>query len=167
MKRKKILIAAILLGLLAWIGLQNSGTKWTPAGVTRERILEEVPEIVFTAEERAAMEALMDLPELERYSGSDDLQDLPAEMLEPFLEAFRGQDAAEFHGMYCGMPEELTVSFLFGEEKQIVLPLKGDGTYLKVIALYEGRQNGRFASTACYENQNGALQKLVPRKWFF
>ena len=51
MKRKKFLIAAILLGLLAWIGVQNSGTKWISAGATQERILEEMPEIVFTAEE--------------------------------------------------------------------------------------------------------------------
>ena len=168
MKQKVWIFIAVFLGILLFFGLKPSGTKWVAAKSNQEQILEELPEIVFYVEEQTALENLMNLPEMDQYGGSDQLEDLPAAMLEPFLKPLRAEDATEVHAMYRAMPkEELTVSFLFHEEKQMVLSLQEDGTFLKVIALYDGQKDGALRSTACYENRNGVIQKLVPKKQCF
>ena len=169
MKQKVWILVAVFLGILLFFGLKPSGTKWVAAKSNQKQILAELPEIIFSEEERTALEDLINLPEMDQYGGFDQLEDLSAAMLEPFLKSLRAEDATESHAMYRVMPEEeLTVSFLFHGEKQIVLSLQEDGTFLKVIALYDGQKDGAIRSTACYENRNGVIQKLVPKKqWFF
>ena len=85
MKQKVWIFIAVFLGILLFFGLQPSGTKWVAAKSNQEQILTELPEIVFSEEERIALENLMNLPEMDQYSGSDQLEDLPVAMLEPFL----------------------------------------------------------------------------------
>ena len=168
MKRKRSVLIAILFGILAFVLLKPHGTEWNRANISQEKILEEMPEISFSLKDRAAMDALMNLPEISQYGGSDQFEDLPAEMLEPFLEELCAEDATEFHGMYREIPQrELVVSFLFGEEKQMVLSMQEDGTFLKVISLYDGKNGGTYHCTENYENRNGFIQKLVPKKQWF
>ena len=170
MKKAVLTLAAVMLAALLVFGISMearfSGSEFRKESISRERALEEMPEIKITEEDRQLMEFVLGLPDVQsfRETGSEhslDVYGFPEDKAAALLKEWirPGSVLQEF----SVIGSNVNLSFLCSEIRlDYTFSLEDPTLIHKMIAISEEHRWGT-ASQTVYLNNNGKIEKLVSR----
>lgn len=178
--RKKL--PMIFLALLVIIGsyclyqeAHFGTTAFVPANMSEAQLLEELPDIAISEQDKALRQAVLDLPQVQ--SGlrntspghRPDFRSIAFSSVQSQLEPHLPEGWTDVMELTATRGNVVYLTLSCGMEKSIYYQFSTDDNYqiCKTIGIYRMKHNGERKSTVIYSNYNNAIQKLVEKRiWF-
>ncbi|WP_071433420.1 hypothetical protein [Angelakisella massiliensis] len=170
------LIAVLIVGTVSWIVHMEThygSSTLVPMDMTAEEILEEMPALEITEEDKALYRAVLSMPQVqsalteEKQLGSDsDLVEIsPSEALTA-LHPFLPDSYTEILELSVTGGASTYLSVLHGPQQRTIWHFH-DGTISKTIAVYDVHEGDTPDLKAAYSNDSDGIQKEVMKHLWF